>query len=173
MSFKRDKMNICKEKGYEPVRCEKCGFIMCGSLLEGGGAIADTGDYNDPSCPICGSHHIDDYEGEYVDQSDFLFNKLKAMDANWQNIYWKKDGELLDLQSKYRWWILDKHVRPQKATEHDNVAYLTLPHYKVMPWFDDSFWRWEESEQDLIRVGDSNITHWCRLPELPIEYTKK
>lgn len=158
-------MNICKDDKYEPVKCSKCGFIMCSSLLEGGGQIADTGDYNDPNCPICGSHDIDDYEGPYVDQSDFLFQKFKANDANWYNLYWKKEGELLDLQAKRRFWVFDKHVRPEPAKETDDRAYLTLPHYRVLPWFMDSFWEYKEGEQDLQPVN--NVTHWAVLPEMP------
>lgn len=38
--------------------CESCGWSGSSEYCGGGHAIADTGDYSDPTCPICGSDQI-------------------------------------------------------------------------------------------------------------------
>ena len=42
--------------------CDKCGWWGSSDLIQGGGAIGDTGDYSDSYCPICGSLEIGDME---------------------------------------------------------------------------------------------------------------
>ncbi|CNK68624.1 Uncharacterised protein [Yersinia mollaretii] len=39
--------------GYFVVECENCGEVFPSQKLGGGGAIADTGDYDDAYCPHC------------------------------------------------------------------------------------------------------------------------
>lgn len=41
------------ETKYYNAECEKCGWYASSQYCNGGGAIADTGDYSDPTCPIC------------------------------------------------------------------------------------------------------------------------
>lgn len=41
--------------GYFVMECENCSEIYPSQHANGGGAIADTGDYDDASCPHCGS----------------------------------------------------------------------------------------------------------------------
>jgi hypothetical protein len=52
------KEQICTDQQikerYFPVRCERCGFEGCSCDWDGGGQIADTGDYDDIYCPKCG-----------------------------------------------------------------------------------------------------------------------
>lgn len=43
--------------------CPSCGWWGSSVLLDGGGQIADTGNYSDASCPVCGSCDIRDWEG--------------------------------------------------------------------------------------------------------------
>lgn len=38
--------------------CEECGWWGSSELLDGGGQIADTGDYSDSFCPVCGNFDI-------------------------------------------------------------------------------------------------------------------
>ena len=40
--------------GYYVVECQECGEIYPSQQCDGGGPIADTGDYNDALCPHCG-----------------------------------------------------------------------------------------------------------------------
>ena len=42
----------------------KCGWWGSSELLDGGGQIADTGDYGDCYCPVCGNSDLDDKEPE-------------------------------------------------------------------------------------------------------------
>ena len=45
---------------YYTAECSKCGWWGSSKLLYGGGAIADTGDYFDGTCPVCGNDDIDE-----------------------------------------------------------------------------------------------------------------
>jgi hypothetical protein len=40
--------------GYYVVECQECGEVYPSQQCDGGGPIADTGDYNDALCPHCG-----------------------------------------------------------------------------------------------------------------------
>jgi hypothetical protein len=45
---------------YYPAECSECGWLGSSSQLEGGGQLADTGDYDDVYCPKCWSNKIED-----------------------------------------------------------------------------------------------------------------
>ena len=53
-------------KSYQPyfgnkfytAGCDECGWWGSSELLDGGGQIADTGDYSDSFCPVCGNSDI-------------------------------------------------------------------------------------------------------------------
>ena len=45
---------------YYTAECSACGWWGSSKLLDGGGAIADTGDYFDCTCPVCGNADIDE-----------------------------------------------------------------------------------------------------------------
>ena len=45
---------------YYTAECGKCGWWGSSKLLNGGGQIADTGDYGDCTCPVCDSDEIDE-----------------------------------------------------------------------------------------------------------------
>lgn len=48
------------EERYYTAECTHCGWYGSSKLLDGGGQIADTGDYCDCTCPVCGNPDIDD-----------------------------------------------------------------------------------------------------------------
>lgn len=48
---------------YYTAECNVCGWWGSSKLLEGGGQIADTGDYGDCNCPVCGDNNVDEKEG--------------------------------------------------------------------------------------------------------------
>lgn len=83
---------------YYPVCCQGCGWLGSSELLEGGGQIADTGDFGDIYCPKC--YQIDPNQAEtnyyYVvngDKADALEqenqrlkDKLKSIEQlGWQS----------------------------------------------------------------------------------------
>ncbi len=47
------------DKNYYYAKCA-CGWHGSSELLNGGGQIADTGDYSDCTCPVCDSIEIDE-----------------------------------------------------------------------------------------------------------------
>lgn len=52
------------ESNFYTAECDKCGWWGSSELLDGGGQIADTGDYGDSYCPVCGNSDLDDKEPE-------------------------------------------------------------------------------------------------------------
>lgn len=46
--------------GYYVVECQECGEVYPSQECDGGGPIADTGDYNDALCPRCGCESPDE-----------------------------------------------------------------------------------------------------------------
>lgn len=52
------------ESNFYTAECDKCGWWGSSELLDGGGQIADTGDYGDFYCPVCGNSDLDDKEPE-------------------------------------------------------------------------------------------------------------
>lgn len=43
-----------KQDNYFVAECDGCGWWGSSKLMTGGGAIADTGDHFDCTCPVCG-----------------------------------------------------------------------------------------------------------------------
>lgn len=48
------------DKGYYTAECEKCDWWGNSKYLGGGGQLADSGDYDDCYCPVCGSKDINE-----------------------------------------------------------------------------------------------------------------
>lgn len=66
-------LNSFEKRNYFCCSCDKCCFTAMSSVWEGGGQIADTGDYDDMFCPKCYSTDYSDIEltedyyiGKYV-----------------------------------------------------------------------------------------------------------
>lgn len=49
---------------FYTAECGACGWWGSSKLLDGGGAIADTGDHFDCTCPVCGNADIDEKDDE-------------------------------------------------------------------------------------------------------------
>jgi len=52
------------ESNFYTAECPKCGWWGSSELLDGGGQLADTGDYGDCYCPVCGNNDLDEKELE-------------------------------------------------------------------------------------------------------------
>jgi len=61
---------------YYPCQCNICGWSGLSKDCDGGGPMADTGDYNDPTCPKCHGDVSDISEHNLSDRSRFLFRKI-------------------------------------------------------------------------------------------------
>ncbi|MDK1706823.1 hypothetical protein QOM18_00665 [Serratia marcescens] len=48
--------------GYFVIECQECGAVYPSQQADGGGQIADTGDYNDAICPHCGEESPEECE---------------------------------------------------------------------------------------------------------------
>lgn len=51
-------------------KCESCGWENSSEFVNGGGAIGDTGDYSDVTCPVCGSNKLDG-DSKYVTEEKY------------------------------------------------------------------------------------------------------
>lgn len=52
------------ESKFNTTECIECGWYGSSELLDGGGQIADTGDYDDCYCPVCGNSDLNDKDTE-------------------------------------------------------------------------------------------------------------
>lgn len=81
---------IVLEGTYFVGECGGCGFKASSGEWEGCHPIADTGDYGDPICPICGSKDLEEADNDiYVDQRDMLIAKIKELRDLYENLYWE------------------------------------------------------------------------------------
>jgi len=68
LSFK-----FCPPGGqFYTAECKKCGWWGSSELLDGGGQIADTGDYGDCYCPVCGNSNLDEKEEDSQEKQNKL-----------------------------------------------------------------------------------------------------
>ena len=61
---------------YFPSQCEDCGWSGLSIDCDGGGQIADTGDYSEITCPICHGSIYDIHEFNFKDRIKFTFRKI-------------------------------------------------------------------------------------------------
>lgn len=47
---------------YFKSQCQDCKAIFLSLEMDGGGQIADTGDYDDACCPVCNSKNVEDVD---------------------------------------------------------------------------------------------------------------
>lgn len=81
---------IIPEGSYFVAQCEKCGFKGASSEWNGGGQIADTGDYGDSYCPVCG--HVDVPEADddiYIDQRELFMTKIWQLGNRISQLEWE------------------------------------------------------------------------------------
>lgn len=62
LNLRDDRPKLPPNKDEYSCWCPKCGFRGGSHLLGGGNPIADTGDFDDPYCPICFSKDIEDFD---------------------------------------------------------------------------------------------------------------
>lgn len=61
------------ESKFYTAECPECGWWGSSELLNGGGQIADTGDYGDCFCPVCGNSNLDEKEPDLQFNGNQLF----------------------------------------------------------------------------------------------------
>lgn len=85
--------------GYFVVECGNCGEIFPSQKLDGGGAIADTGDYGDSYCPHCNAVDPDE-----CDNAGLVWNiqqaKINALIAQLEAVQKERD-ELKELNRHF------------------------------------------------------------------------
>jgi len=71
---------IVPKDPYFVGQCNSCGYKCSSEEWGGGSAIADTGDYTDPYCPLCLSKDVDEADDDlYIDQTELLMSAIKKL----------------------------------------------------------------------------------------------
>jgi hypothetical protein len=65
-----DKVIILKRGTHYWCKCESCGWEDTSMHVDGGHQIADTGDYGDIYCPICGCSELEG-ESKYITEETY------------------------------------------------------------------------------------------------------
>lgn len=143
---------------YFPVKCEKCGWESWSHLADGGGQIADTGDYSDVYCPKCGSLDLDDIAQDnltYYRQNENVWAKLHTIRSNYD--LWKKridevnEGEAI---LSLRYWsgkpYNSKQVEFMQLTNKDGIGVQEI-------CFDDHICDWSDTAFIYELVNDNQI----------------
>lgn len=68
-------LNSIDKNNYFFSQCNDCGWMGCSSAMEGGGQIADTGDYSDVYCPKCSSGNY--YDLDNIVSDTYYIGKFK------------------------------------------------------------------------------------------------
>ncbi len=108
---------------YYWCKCEGCGWEDSSEFCEGGHAIADSGDYSDPVCPICFSNNI---EGEPVlnvpDNEGTVTVKIPL--ELYIAPYKKITKQLLDAENNRHWDNMAASLMPaeEKVSEGEAVT---------------------------------------------------
>ena len=69
LSYRQASEEDVAENSYT-AECDKCGWWGSSKLLDGGGQIADTGDYGDAYCPVCGN-------ADYISERELILTHTK------------------------------------------------------------------------------------------------
>lgn len=63
-------------------------------------------------------------------------------------------------------WIKISDGLPEPAMKDSDAAYLTFPHYRVLPWWGGQFWTFDDPSDEWEPVYE--VTHWMPLPKAPV-----
>ena len=104
--------------GYYVAECEECGKIFPSQNCDGGGQIADTGDYGDCYCPHCG--HVDP---EVCENANLVWNvqQLKIISLTSQ-----LEAERQRADNANDGWgnvIAERDAAEQKSRNYEQVAH--------------------------------------------------
>lgn len=94
------------ENNFFPCECNLCGWMGSSGDADGGKQIADTGDYDDMRCPICGTTDIYECDNDIpLTRLESLLAKahgyIKRMTNKIEEDYWnKQDIQCLEEENK-------------------------------------------------------------------------
>jgi hypothetical protein len=112
---------------YYNVKCKKCGWYGSAEFVDGGGQIADTGDYDDIFCPACGSVDLEDLE----DMAELETLPRWETPEQWEprtGEPWPDDWAVYVRQKEHgKWsgWIVVKYAFAQIGLENTEHIIIT------------------------------------------------
>ncbi|EPA7489325.1 hypothetical protein ACRARQ_003777 [Yersinia enterocolitica] len=134
--------------GYYVVECGNCGEVFPSQQLDGGGAIADTGDYDDAYCPHCNAVDPDEcYNAGLVwnvqqAKINALITALEAAQKESQQWYSVVEAAISD----------DAEWRKQSNTASEAIGYLTTGIVMLKE-------RAEKAEAELLAANEKLSEH--------------
>jgi hypothetical protein len=138
-------------------KCKNCDWEDSSEFAAGGEAIADTGDFNDPCCPICYSKEIDGEETVIVpDGSSPVLIQIPYSTAI--NPYKKHIEQITEELEKYRWPA--PSPLPKEDIVRDNQTIYTYYHLELVnmsePW-NETICETLEQVDGMLRYLDMHL----------------
>ena len=111
-----------------PVTCNECGWESWSNLAEGGGQIADTGEYGDIYCPKCHSNQLDDTSENsfmYYKENENIWEKFHTIRNNY-DLWVKRMAEVQAGRAVIEIYYWDGKPRHKGSKQ---VVFATLDKY--------------------------------------------
>ena len=114
--------------GYFVIECQECGAVYPSQQADGGGQIADTGDYDDAICPHCGEESPEECENVglawNVQQAKITVLLAELEDERtsrelWQQNCTRAEERIAELEAQAKVWesAALKHLERAEAAE--------------------------------------------------------
>lgn len=144
---------IIPEGSYFVAQCEKCGFKGESSEWKDGGQIADTGDYGDCYCPICGQADVPEADDDtYIDQRELFMKTIDNLNGRISDLSWKAEAKKMDREgeispvsaikerikemlakSKKEWATSDDHGQYKYSSGYEDALLELLKYLDEIP----------------------------------------
>ncbi len=132
---------------YYMVKCENCHWQGMSCACEGGGAIADTGDFSDPLCPKCFSNKLD---GDCDDLGYY-----KEDENNWPKHHTIRAGN--------RWKVGDKFSpRVWSAKPYASPQITIAPDVEIKKLWDIRIFK-SGDVNIRLKTETGSISYWCSI----------
>ena len=137
--------------GYFVIECQECGAVYPSQQADGGGQIADTGDYNDAICPHCGEEGPEECENvglAWNVQQAKIIALLAELEA--------KDDELELEREKSRRVMSENHQQEERIAELEAIT----------TDYAGKFQKAQDAAKHLVIMNDSAQAEIAHLKEL-------
>lgn len=154
--------------GYFVIECQECGAVYPSQQADGGGQIADTGDYNDAICPHCGEEGPEECDNVglawNVQQAKIiaLLAELEASSLQCRGI--EQERELFRLESTAH--QLHAQALEQRIAELERANQSQDDHINQQQDRIDSLEKTNASLGRGLAAAEKRLATPVRLPEL-------
>jgi len=165
---------IIPKDPYFVGQCNSCGYKCSSEEWGGGSAIADTGDYTDPYCPLCLSKDVDEADDDlYIDQTELLIAAVKRLQEKVNcldfegytrdNQIGNKDCKIGELQaelSSLRTQLSDTKRELERQASLKNSALATIEDQKRRNTSLESQLSEAQNDRDAYKNQAAELREW-------------